>query len=100
MQFCIYQTYVGKQQFAAVDLCALLRQTKITDDSPLNSQTADLQRQWEQRQHRLDDFLPSVPAVSLTGKTVDDMSTVLHPVCMFVNKTRMKRLVVKPLFLQ
>jgi hypothetical protein len=52
-----YHKYISKQRLSTVDYRNLLRRIKEPTDSPIKTKVAELQQQWSNRKHRLDDYI-------------------------------------------
>jgi hypothetical protein len=60
-----FQRYVSNQRMNATDYRTLLRRVKQKNDSPLRPKLDGLMQQWQQRKHRIEDFIV-IPVVAPT----------------------------------
>jgi hypothetical protein len=58
-----FQRYIRNETLKSDDYRTLLQRFKRSNDSPLRSKVGEMMQQWQQRKHRLDDFVPTPAAV-------------------------------------
>jgi hypothetical protein len=68
-----YQKHIQNQRLSAADLKILLRRVRQPEDGVIKAtRLADLQRMWDERKSRLDDYLGVVEVVDAIDDAIDD----------------------------